>query len=208
MTHIALFHSVYGLRPAVLAAADRLRAAGHQVVTPDLYDGQVATTVDEGFALSERIGWPMIMQRARESVRDLPAGTVLAGLSMGTGVVSGLLAERRETTGLLLLHGTGGELMPLRAGLPVQLHIAQPDEYFSEADVTTWRTATAEAGAAVEVFTYPGVRHLFTDPEAADPKTADPEAADPKTADPGTAVLDEVAAARLWQRSLEFLDRI
>jgi len=187
VTHVALFHSVYGLRPAVLAAADRFRAAGHQVVAPDLYAGEVADTVDEGFALSERIGWATIMQRARDAVRDLPADTVLAGLSMGTGVVSGLLAERRETAGLLLLHGTGGELPSLRADLPVQLHIAEHDEYFSDADVTAWRTTTAEAGAAVEVFTYPGVGHLFTDPETTDH--------------------DGAAAALTWRRSLDFLDR-
>ncbi|MGW0436287.1 dienelactone hydrolase family protein [Micromonospora sp. NPDC003197] len=193
MTHIALFHSVYGLRPAVLAAADRFRAAGHQVVTPDLYDGEVAATVDEGFGLSERIGWAQIMHRARDAVRDLPVDTVLAGFSMGTGVVSGLLTERRETAGLLLLHGTGGELSPLRAGLPVQLHIAQPDEYFSDADVAAWRKATVEAGAAVEIFTYPGVRHLFTDPSVADQSVADG---------------DKAASARVWQRSLDFLARV
>ncbi|MFG2142257.1 dienelactone hydrolase family protein, partial [Streptomyces sp. NPDC048650] len=36
MAHIALFHSVLGLRSAELSAAQRLRRAGHEVVTPDL----------------------------------------------------------------------------------------------------------------------------------------------------------------------------
>ena len=187
MTHIALFHSVYGLRPAVLAAAGRFRAAGHRVVAPDLYGGEVATTVDEGFALIGRIGWATIMQRARDAVRDLPDDAVLAGFSMGTGVVSGLLAERPDTAGLLLLHGTGGELASARDGLPVQLHIAEHDEYFDDAEVAAWRKATAEAGAAAEVFTYPGVGHLFTDPDTADH--------------------DEAASVLTWQRSLDFLDR-
>ncbi|MBM0260072.1 hypothetical protein JNW89_28665, partial [Micromonospora sp. 4G55] len=48
MTHIVLFHSVYGLRPAVLAQADRLRAAGHRVVTPDLYGEPPTDTVEAG----------------------------------------------------------------------------------------------------------------------------------------------------------------
>jgi dienelactone hydrolase len=30
-TNVMLFHSACGLRPAVRAAADRLRAAGHEV---------------------------------------------------------------------------------------------------------------------------------------------------------------------------------
>ena len=41
MASILLFHSVLGLRPAVLADAERLRAAGHDVSTPDLFDGAV-----------------------------------------------------------------------------------------------------------------------------------------------------------------------
>ncbi|MBB5933498.1 dienelactone hydrolase [Streptomyces zagrosensis] len=36
---IVLFHSAYGLRPAVHTAAERLRAAGHEVHLPDLYEG-------------------------------------------------------------------------------------------------------------------------------------------------------------------------
>ena len=41
MTEIVLFHSALGLRPGVTAAADRLRAAGQTVHTPDYYDGEV-----------------------------------------------------------------------------------------------------------------------------------------------------------------------
>jgi dienelactone hydrolase len=93
MTSIALFHSMYGLRPAVLAAAERLRAVGHVVVVPDLYEGPVAASMDEGSALMRRVGWETILRRARRAVRDLPAGAVLAGLSMGAGVVGGLLAD-------------------------------------------------------------------------------------------------------------------
>jgi dienelactone hydrolase len=93
---VALFHSMFGLRPVELDAADRLRAAGHRVVTPDLFAGAVAAepgavpTMDNGFALMERIGWDTIMARARAAVHDLPPNTVLAGFSMGVGVVGSL----------------------------------------------------------------------------------------------------------------------
>ena len=46
--NIMLFHSTYGLRPAVHAAAARLRAAGHEVYVPDLFDGRTFETVEEG----------------------------------------------------------------------------------------------------------------------------------------------------------------
>jgi dienelactone hydrolase len=185
---VALFHSVYGLRPAVLAAADRLRSAGHVVVAPDLYAGPVAASIEEGYALAERVGWETIMRRARDAVRDLPADTVLAGLSMGAGVVDGLLPERGDTAGLLLLHGIGGDPAAVRAGLPVHLHVSAADELFPPTAVATWHDALADAGAAVRVHAYPGVGHLFTDP--------------------GTPDYDEPAADLAWQRSLTFLDSL
>lgn len=190
MTSVALFHSVYGRRPAVLAAADRLRAAGHTVTAPDLYCGQVAATAAGGFALCDQIGWETIMRRARQELSGWPPETVLAGLSMGASVVAGLLDERPAAAGLLLLHNTGGsdEAAAVRTGLPVQLHIADPDEYQSAADVAAWEQAMTGAGAAVRLFRYPGAGHFFTDPDTPD--------------------RDDAAAALAWRRSLEFLGRL
>jgi dienelactone hydrolase len=186
VAHVALFHSVYGRRPAVLAAADRLRAAGHTVTAPDLYAGRLAATAEEGFALCNQVGWHVIMRRARQALAGWPHETVLAGLSMGASVAAGLLDERPATAGLLLLHNTGGsDEAAVRAGLPVQLHIADPDQYQSAAEVAAWEHAMSSAGAVVQLFRYAGAGHLFTDP--------------------GTPGHDERAAALAWQRSLRFL---
>jgi dienelactone hydrolase len=186
VAHVALFHSVYGRSPAVLAAADRLRAAGHTVAAPDLYAGQFAATVDEGFALCAKIGWPVILERARQALDGLPAETVLAGLSMGASVAAALLAERPGVAGLLLLHNTGGgEAEDVRPGLPLQLHIAAPDVYQPAAEVAAWEQNMTGAGAAAEVFRYPDAGHLFTDP--------------------GTPDHDGPAADLAWRRCLRFL---
>jgi dienelactone hydrolase len=182
---VVLFHSLYGLRDAVLDTAEVLRAAGHRVTAPDLYDGPVARSIEEGFEISKRVGWEVIVGRARDAVRDVPADAVLAGLSMGAGVVGELLAERPDTAGLLLLHGVGGRPRDVRRGLPVQVHVGEADTMFPPADVAAWRSAMTAAGAAVEVFTYAGVRHFFTDP--------------------GVDEHDEAAASRAWRRSIEFL---
>ena len=72
MADVVLFHSVYGLRPAELATAERLRAAGHRVVTPDLYGGRATESIGEGFALFESIGWPTISEHAAAAVAELP----------------------------------------------------------------------------------------------------------------------------------------
>ncbi|MFG3556071.1 dienelactone hydrolase family protein [Micromonospora sp. NPDC047557] len=185
MRHVVLFHSVYGLRPAVRAAADRLRAAGHQVTTPDLYGVPAADTVEDGFALLDKIGHEVVLDRARAAVRDLPPRTVLAGFSMGAGVAGALLAERPDAAGLLLLHGTGGAPDTARPGLPVQLHVADPDPYDAPDEVDEWQRTMSDAGADLTVFRYPGAGHLFTDPDLTE------YAPD--------------AAAQVWPRVLAFL---
>jgi dienelactone hydrolase len=185
---VVLFHSVYGRRPAVVTAVDQLREAGHTVIAPDLYAGQVTETVDEGFALCDRIGWPAILGRARLALAAMPDETVLAGLSMGAAVAAALLGERPRTAGLLLLHNTGGETAAVRPELAVQLHIADPDTYQAAAEVATWGQSMTDAGAAVQVFRYPGAGHLFTDPSLPDH--------------------DGPGAALAWQRSLTFLNAL
>ncbi|MCW3815236.1 dienelactone hydrolase family protein [Micromonospora sp. DR5-3] len=185
MAHILLLHSVYGLRPAVLAAADRLRAAGHEVTTPDLYGLPAVDTVEDGFALLDKVGRDTVLGRARAAARDLPAETVLAGFSMGAGVAGALLAERPQAAALLLLHGTGADPESVRPGLPVQLHLADPDEYEPPDELDEWRRAMTAAGAELSVYRYPGPGHLYTDPEVPDH--------------------DALAAALTWDRALTFL---
>jgi dienelactone hydrolase len=182
-----LFHSVLGLRPVELGFADRLREAGHRVVTPDLYAGRTASTLDEGFALKDAVGWETITRRAHDAVRDLPAETVLLGVSMGAGVVQEVLPERPDTAGVLLLHALGALPAGIRAGLPVQVHVADPDPIAPPAQVAAWREAAAQVSADAEVFTYPGVGHFYTDAEVPDH--------------------DEPAAGLTRRRVLEFLRR-
>ncbi|MER8186111.1 dienelactone hydrolase family protein [Kitasatospora sp. NPDC094015] len=185
MAVIVLFHSVYGLRHVEIAAADRLRADGHEVRAPDLYAGRSAATIADGFALAERTGWAAITERARDAVRDLPATTVLAGISMGASVAEALLPTRPETAGVLLWHGLAEIPATTRPGLPVQVHIADPDQYFPAARVASFQQSAAAAEAVTTVFTYPGAGHFYTDPTLADH--------------------DRPASELTWQRSLRFL---
>ncbi|MCU1683974.1 MAG: hypothetical protein JWQ81_4713 [Amycolatopsis sp.] len=188
MTDVVLFHSVLGLRPVEIRAAGRLRAAGHTVSTPDLYAGQVATTLEEGFELKDRIGWATIVRRAQDAMDSLPDSTVLAGFSMGAGVVDSLLPRRPDTAGVLLLHGLATIPGAARAGLPAQLHVADPDPFARPADVAAWRAAAGGARATAQVFTYPGAGHFYLDADLPDH--------------------DGQAAALTWQRILTFLDTL
>src|SRR3712207_6052470 len=105
MAEVVLFHSVLGLRPGVTAAADRLRAAGHTVHTPDLYEGEVFDDLEAGSRKDEALGYQEIARRAREAVAGLPEGLVYAGFSLGAVHAELLAASRPGALGAVLMHG-------------------------------------------------------------------------------------------------------
>lgn len=137
MAEVVLFHSVLGLRPGVIAAADRLRAAGHTVHTPDYYDGEVFDDLDDGARKRDALGYQEIARRAREVVAGLPAGLVFAGFSMGAVPAELLAAGRPGALGAVLMHGAapveglseffGVDRWP--EGVPVQVHYAAEDPW-------------------------------------------------------------------------------
>ncbi|MFI6767590.1 dienelactone hydrolase family protein [Streptomyces sp. NPDC050355] len=187
---IALFHSVCGLRPAVQAAADRLRAAGHEVLVPDLFDGRTAESVPDGILIKEEIGKEELLKRAITAVAPYSdRGLVYAGFSFGGSVAQTLALGDDKTRGLLLLHGTSDIAEGAVADdLPVQLHVADPDPYEPHDWLNAWYLQMRRAGADVEVFRYAGAGHLFTDP--------------------GLADYDAEAAESTWKVALGFLDSL
>ncbi|MFW6689866.1 dienelactone hydrolase family protein [Streptomyces sp. MAR4 CNX-425] len=169
---ILLFHSVYGVRPAVHETAERWRAAGHEVVVPDLFDGRTPATVEEGMEVRDGIGTDELLARAVRAAAPHSAGGVLyAGFSLGGALAQNLALADEHARGLLLMHGTSDVADGAAAAsgeLPVQLHVADPDPFETHDWQTAWYLRMGRAGADVEVFRYPGAGHLFTDPGLAD----------------------------------------
>nr|WP_208949192.1 dienelactone hydrolase family protein [Streptomyces violaceusniger] len=184
---IVLFHSAYGLRPAVQEAADRLRAAGHEVVVPDLYEGQTAETVEDGMVIKERIGRDELLKRAITAAAPYSdRGLVYAGFSLGGALAQNLAVADDKARGLLLLHGTSDIADDTTVDeLPVQLHVADPDPFEPHDWLNAWYLRMRRAGADVEVFRYAGAGHIFTDPELPD--------------------YDKEAAEATWRVTLGFL---
>lgn len=188
MATIALFHSVLGLRQVEHAAAERLRAAGHTVVVPDLYDGVRRESVEAGFEVRRAIGWKTICDRARAALSALPETTVLAGHSMGAAVAGEMWAQRPSASAIVLLHALADIAPNARAGTPVCVHVADPDRFAPPEALAEWQANAATAGLAAEVFTYPGLGHFYTDEASPDH--------------------DAAAAAKTWERVLAFLDTV
>jgi dienelactone hydrolase len=189
VAHVVLFHHAQGLRPDVTAWADSLREAGHAVETPDLFEGRTFERLDEGIAHRDQVGIPTLIGRAGEFLGGLPQDLVYAGFSMGASTAHYFAVTRPGARGALLMHGTAPPQTLAGAGwpgaAPAQLHYASGDPYLDAENIAAFERSVSEAGAPLEVFTYPGIRHLFADPDGPD--------------------YDRSSAKLMLERELEFL---
>lgn len=166
MPHIVLFHSILGLRPIERDLAREWESAGHTVTLPDLYGGRATNDYDEGFVLFRDIGRSTIGACAAAAVAAAPADAVLAGVSMGAGLLADHWGDRPQSRGALLIAGPAEWSPSLRPGLPVQAHIARPDPFDPEEVFAEWEQANP--GAALDLRRYDGVGHSFLDPALSD----------------------------------------
>ena len=186
MADVLLFHHAQGLTDGVLAFADDLRAAGHRVTVPDLYEGRTFGSLDEGVAHADELGVETVTARGAAAAEDLPPQLVYAGFSLGVLAAQSLAQQRPGALGALLYHsavplGFFGDRWP--DGVPLEVHLAVEDPWEDLAEVEAF---TAAAGG--QLWTYPGDRHLFTDRSLPDH--------------------DAQAAQLVLQRSLAFLTRV
>lgn len=193
MTEVLLFHHAQGLTPGVQAFANDLRAGGHIVHAPDLFDGHTFQSIDEGLAYVDEMGLDHMLERGVRCADELPHDIVYAGFSIGVMTAQKLAQTRRGARGALLFHSC----LPISGewafgswpdGVPVQIHGMDNDPFFvGEGDLAAAREIVDKVEDA-ELFLYPGDRHYF--------------------ADSSLPSYDADATALLTIRVLEFLDRV
>jgi carboxymethylenebutenolidase len=187
---LLLLHAWWGLNDDVRARAEKLRALGYTVETPDLFAGRTATTREEAQALSS--SFEKDEEMLSRMVGDALAS--LAGRSGPVGIISWSFgnyyawktgAAHRDTVRAIVcfyglaLDDTSAKVPPLLS------HYAELDEF---EDLEWTRKAEGEmraAGNDVRVELYPGTKHWFD--EASRPEY------DPK------------ASALAWERTTAFL---
>jgi dienelactone hydrolase len=168
VANVLLFHHAQGLTPGVIEYADRLRAAGHTVHTPDLFDGRTFDSLETGLAHVEEIGFEDMQEKGVRIADDLPAELVYIGFSLGVLAAQKLAQTRPGARGAVLCYSclpVSGEwaIGPWPKGLPVQIHGMDADPIFvGEGDIEAARELVASADDA-ELFLYPGDQHYFAD---------------------------------------------
>jgi len=188
MAELLLFHHAQGQTEGFHAFADELRAAGHTVHTPDLYEGRTFTSLDEGVGYAQEVGFGTILERGEASAAGKPAELVYAGFSLGVMPAQKLAQTRAGAKGALLLSACFpvSEFGSWPEGVPAQIHMMEGDEWAQE-DLPAARELVETVDDA-ELFLYPGDGHLFADSSLPD--------------------YDETAATPLRERTLAFLSAV
>ncbi|HET6595604.1 MAG TPA: dienelactone hydrolase family protein [Anaerolineales bacterium] len=191
MVEIVLFHHALGLTAGVTAFADELRKAGHNVHTPDLFDGHIFNDLEQGMGFVHELGFGEVIKRGEQAVQALPSNLVYAGFSLGVVPAQKLAQTRPGARGALFFYSCVpvsefGQAWPKE--LPVQVHGMDADPIFvGEGDIDAARALVAQATDG-ELFLYPGDQHYF--------------------ADSSLPSYDAEATALLLRRVLEFLSSI
>ena len=193
MIDVVIFPSVLGMRPGVHAAADRLTAAGFRPHVVDVYDGGLTfDDYDDAMAHMQALGYDTVLTRARRAVDDLGSDRfVLLGFSAGVVPAQIIAATDPRAVGCVALSSViSVAALELDEGwpddVPLQFHSMDADPWLEPDQV---EAIQAELGDRVQVFSYSGTGHLFTDPSL-------------------PAEYDADAAELLWSRVEEFVRAI
>ena len=190
---VLVLHAWWGLTPFFRGFCDRLAAEGLVVLSPDLYHGATAATIEEAKRLRGRIKQETAMQEIRQAAEYLLAtsgggaqGIGVVGFSLG-GYYALWLAEQPAVPVMAtaVFYGNrGGEYTASRSAF--QLHLAETDPYVSTSGAKAMQKALKKAGREAEFYLYPATSHWFFESDRPDAYQAG-------------------AAALAWERLLAFL---
>ena len=191
MAELVLYHHAQGLTDGVKAFAAELRQSGHDVHTPDLYEGHTFGTLDDGLTYARQTGFDTLMERGMAAVDGLGDALVYGGFSLGVMPAQRLAQTRAGAKGALLFYSClpvseFGDAWP--AGVPVQVHGMDADPFFADEGDLDAARALVDSAPQAELFLYPGKEHLF--------------------ADSSLPSYDQAAASLLTRRVLDFLGGI
>ncbi len=191
---VLVLHAWWGLNDFFKSLCDRLADAGYVAFAPDLFDGRIATTVDEAEGMGDVRGADFVEESAVAAVPFLTAqstvrksGIAVMGSSFGAAWANVLSAQvyPQDVRAVVLFYGAYAPDFS-RATASYSGHFGEVDEWEPREGVDEMRAAIESAGRPVTFYFYEGAGHWFMEPDR-------PDAYKPE-------------AARLaWERTLAFL---
>lgn len=183
---VVVIQEWWGVNDQIKGVCDRYAREGFVALAPDLYRGKVTSEPDEAGKLMMSLN---IEQAAKDMVGAVDylvahgattGGTVgVTGYCMGGALVLRLGTMRPDTIGALApYYGVVGwpqapvDWSKLQA--PIQGHYATDDDFASPEAVAALAEELRALGKQVEIFTYEGTQHAFTNEQR--PEVYAPEA--------------------------------
>jgi carboxymethylenebutenolidase len=190
---VLVLHAWWGLNLFFNDLCNRLAREGFVAFAPDLYHGQIATTIAD----AERLSDQLIQEQANTDIynaidflQGMPAMTsptlAVIGFSLGAFFALDLSCQRpHDIRRVVIFYGTRpGDYAPAQAAYLG--HFAESDEYEPASDVKRLEKSLRSANRPVTFYTYPGTGHWFFENDRADAYNAQ-------------------AASLAWQHTVEFL---
>ncbi len=169
---VILLHAWWGLNDFFIALANRLADEGFVVYAPDLYNGEIASTIEEAEALNGSYenddGVDAIVAKLDAAVDTLKAHPAvsstdlgLIGFSMGSNWGLWLAHHRPDAIGAMVgFYGTyNGNLEGMRAAFLG--HFAESDEFEPRENVEALDKTLTEMNLEATFYVYEGAGHWF-----------------------------------------------
>lgn len=161
---VVVAHAWWGLNQTIRDYGAALTAEGFVVALPDLFDGAVATSVEEAEALVSS-EWPA-PEGLRAAIEELSRHEAVTGTAVGAVAFSysgfhllGLVGNVAELRAPVVYYATRYDRR-LEPG-SAMAHLAAEDDFEGE---ETMAALVAQLGEDY-AFQYPGTRHWFAEPD-------------------------------------------
>ena len=186
---VLVLHAWWGLKPFFKHVCDQLAEHGFTALAPDLYQGRIATTIDEAKALREQCDSELmgnIVKAAKDHLTILHAGQLIAALGFSMGAAwSLMIAENNPDVSAAVLFYGAGDADFSKVKAKILGHFSETDEWEPLEYVRAMEADMKTAGLDVTLHIYPKAGHWFVEEDR-------PE-------------YDSAAALLAWSRTYEFL---
>jgi carboxymethylenebutenolidase len=190
---IMVLHAWWGLNPFIKDFCERLAMEGFVAFAPDLYQGKVATTIEEAKRLRSKLKQQKAHLDLLGRVADLHnldgvSGTTIGmiGFSLGARFALELSTDSSKDIHPVVVF-YGNSLTDYTSSRAAYLgHFAERDEFVAQSGVRALEKKLRAAGRPFTAYMYAGTGHWFFEQDRAD-------------------AFDPASAQLAWQRTVDFL---
>lgn len=187
---VLLLHSLWGLTSSVKGLCDALADEGFTVLAPDINFGALPETEEEGIdvlgeASPDRLA-SLVLTSAQLVFEQSAQGPIaIVGFGMGGSMALWASVRLREKVAAVVSFYGTQQIDFAGSRSAYLIHFAEEDEYITDDEAAFMEATMGLESLPVEVITYAGTKHGFSEPDG---ETFDPEAFE-----------------RAWSETIEFL---